>query len=301
MHTKVSGSLVETEWLEKNLQDPRLRIIDCHYYISIKENNVSLKSGRSAWDQAHIPNSLYVDLLEELSDPTTNLPFMMPALSHFCDVMSQKGIGNDTTVIIHDREQSPWASRLWLMFQEYGFANAAVLNGGWKKWLDEGRPVTVEPSSFSPATFTARPHHPSFFTDKEEVLRAIHDGHAVLICALDHESFFRGHIPHSLNIDARMFVHPETNAFFSLKDLNDIFKSIGATKADRIITYCGGGIASSCAAFALILAGYENVAVYDGSMEEWARDPDLPIEINKDDSMSDHGVCGPENTKKSIN
>lgn len=283
MHTKVPGPLVETEWLEKNLRDPHLRIIDCHYFIAKKGNNVSLKSGRSTWEQVHIPNSLYMDLFKELSDPATNLPFMMPALSHFRDAMSQKGISNNAAVIIHDREQSPWASRLWLMFQENGFANAAVLNGGWKKWLDEGRPITVEPSSFPPAVFTARARQPSFFTDKEEVLHAIHDGHAILICALDHESFCRGHIPHSLNIDARTFVHPATNAFIPIKDLNEIFKRIGATKANRIITYCGGGIASSCAAFALILAGYENVAVYDGSMEEWARDPSLPIEINKDE------------------
>jgi thiosulfate/3-mercaptopyruvate sulfurtransferase len=278
VNRKLPGVLVETDWLEENLQNPDVRIIDAHYFIEHLEDGVSLTSGRSAWEESHIPGSLFVDLLEELSDKTTELPFMMPSASQFADVMSRNGVGDGSAIVIYDRETSFLASRLWLMLKEFGFNNAAVLDGGWTKWVKEKKPVTAEQVSYPSAAFTCKPRTPSLFTAKEEVLRAIENKDVCIICGLDEEMFQKGHIPTSLNVSAHCLVDPDDNTFLPVEQLEAQFAKVGVNKNQRIITYCGGGIAGSCDAFILLILGYNNVALYDGSMEEWSRHPELPIE-----------------------
>ena len=270
--------LVDTKWLEENLDNPDVRIIDCHYDLEKGEKGVSLKSGRQAWEQSHIPNSIYIDLLKELSDTKTDLPFMMPPSSQFAEVMSERGIGDGSRVILYDREKGAWASRLYLMLRENGFTDVSVLNGGWDKWTNENRPSTGVFYPFPGTRFTPRPHKPSFFTNKQEVQGSIHNRDVFIICALENPEFCLAHIPSSLNIPLSTLINPHNNTFLPIDDLDRVFRTTGAKKKDRIITYCGGGIASSCVAFVLILLGYLNVAVYDGSMEEWKRGPNLPVE-----------------------
>lgn len=278
MPIRLSNPLVETEWLEQHIHEPDLRIIDCHYGIQKIDGQVLLNSGKSAWEETHIPNSIYVDLLKELSDPATDLPFMQPPATQFGNIMSQKGIGDDSAVILYDWEKSQWATRLWFMFRDFGFSNVAILNGGWIKWLNEKRPVTSEPKSFTATTFSVRSHQPPYFTNKKDVLDSLSDNTTKRICALDRESFQMGHIPNSVNIEAESLFDPEDNTLLSVEELNQIFMNRELFNKDRIITYCGGSIAGSCVAFVLLLLGYENVSIYDGSMEEWCSDPSLPIE-----------------------
>ena len=92
--------------------------------------------------------------------------------------------------------------------------------------------------------------------------------------------FCQGHIPNSLNIDARELIDPELKTFLPRRDLEVLFLKEGVSKTDRIIPYCGGGIASALCAFTLTMLDYEHVALYDGSLEEWRRDPQLPMEIS---------------------
>ena len=88
-----------------------------------------------------------------------------------------------------------------------------------------------------------------------------------------------GHIPTSVNVSFLGILNSETNAYLPLEDIRAQFASAGVLGKDRIITYCGGGIAACSDAFLLTLLGAENVAVYDGSMTEWAADPELPLEV----------------------
>jgi thiosulfate/3-mercaptopyruvate sulfurtransferase len=278
MNTKLPGVIVDTDWLEENLHNPDVRIIDSHYFLEYTEDGVSLTSGRSAWEKSHIPGSLFVDLLEELSDKQTELPFMMPSASQFADVMSRNGADDGSAVVIYDRTTSMWASRLWLMLKECGFNNAAVLDGGWTKWVKDKKPVTAEKVSHPSAAFTCKPRTPSLFTTKEEVLEAIDNKDVSIICALEKEIFEKGHIPTSLTVPSHSLVDPDDNTFLPVEQLETIFAKAGVNKHQRIITYCGGGIAGSCDAFILLMLGCNNVALYDGSMEEWSRHPELPIE-----------------------
>jgi len=89
----------------------------------------------------------------------------------------------------------------------------------------------------------------------------------------------RGRIPGSVNIPSGTLHHSETGAYLPASQLRELFEAANVDGAEQIITYCGGGVNATNVAFALCLLGYENVAVYDGSMNEWGNDESLPIEL----------------------
>jgi thiosulfate/3-mercaptopyruvate sulfurtransferase len=167
-----------------------------------------------------------------------------------------------------------------------GFDDAAVLNGGWKKWTFEGRPTSTEPCAYPPARFVARPR-PALFVGKGAVLAGLGQRATCILNALSEEqhrgtdgvTYGRpGRIAGSANIAARSLVDPKTHAYLPARVLRERFAAAGALEAERVITYCGGGIAASSDAFVLTLLGHDGVAVYDASLSEWAADPSLPME-----------------------
>jgi thiosulfate/3-mercaptopyruvate sulfurtransferase len=159
-----------------------------------------------------------------------------------------------------------------------------VLDGGWIKWTAEGRPVSNEPPHHPPGHFIARPR-PALIADKQRVRAAIADGQTCLVNALSAEEHAGrvtrvarpGHIPGSVNVPARSLLDPRTNALRPAEELRAAFQQAGVLDRESVITYCGGGIAAAGDAFVLALLGVEDVALYDGSLVEWAQDPSLPM------------------------
>jgi thiosulfate/3-mercaptopyruvate sulfurtransferase len=283
-------ALVETEWLHDHLDAPDLRILDCTVFLRFDPDTGAraAETGKGEWEASHIPGSVFADLLNDFSE-TDNPSFTMqlPTAEKFADSMSRLGVGDDSAVVLYDAAGNMWAARFWWMLRAFGFENAGVLNGGWSKWSSESRPVTTGPSEVPSATFTPRPR-PELIASKQDVLAKLHAGDTCILNALgpaDHAGegppkYGRaGRIPSSVNVPAMGgIVDSETNLYRPADELRARFSDVGATERERVITYCGGGIAASSAAFALHLIGVDNVAVYDGSMTEWGNDPDLPIE-----------------------
>jgi thiosulfate/3-mercaptopyruvate sulfurtransferase len=270
--------LIETDQLEAIMMDPELRIIDITMHLDhVKDYEVTIISGRSDWDAAHIPGSVYIDLKDELSETDNEMHFMMPSVSQFKRVMERHGVDSDAPVVVYDQDNSFFAARLWWMFQAMGFQKAAVLNGGWKKWTMEKRAITSESLLSRDANFVPQPNL-SLFVDKDEVIQCINDPNVCIICALDEDQYKAEHIPNSKNIGSITLRHDHDNTLLPKKELKAIFDSLNCSYDKRILTYCGGGIAAACCAFALKVTGYNNVAIYDGSMVEWSSDPNLPIE-----------------------
>ena len=283
--------LVQTGELESRLGDPALRVIDCtlylpNYFAESAGRRIEMVPGRDNWEAGHIPGSGFVDIRGELSD-RNNKRFMypMPPAAQFEDVMSRLGVGEGTQVVLYDDMLNMWATRVWWMLRHFGFDDCAVLSGGWKKWKLEGRPVSQAPCTYPPSRFKARPR-PGRIADRQEVLESIGRQDRCLVNSLDPEEYAgrgpdrygrRGHITSSVNVPFLNVVDPDTHAYLPAEALRRQFDAAGATQGARVITYCGGGIAATSVAFALGLVGVDDVALYDGSMMEWAADPSLPM------------------------
>jgi thiosulfate/3-mercaptopyruvate sulfurtransferase len=282
--------LVSTEWLALNLSDPALRLLDCTVFLrppdpATGRRAFTIESGRANYDTGHIPGAAFADLAHDLSDRDSPLRFTMPAATQFAAAMGRYGVGPGTRVVCYDANMSMWAARVWWMLKSFGFTNAAVLDGGWKKWTLEGRPVSTAPSEYAAATFAAA-YDPARIASKQDVLAAIGDGATCIVNALTPEQhrgeaggYGRlGRIAGSVNVSARDLIDRETGAYLPPDVLASRFRDVAASSAERVITYCGGGIAATSDALVLTLLGHDNVAVYDASMSEWAQDPDTPME-----------------------
>ena len=281
----VVDRLVSTEWLETELDAPDLRILDCTVKFDVSDAGVKIDSGRADWETVHIPGSQHVDLLRALSDPSTSVPMMCPPAEQFAAAMESVGVGDGCRVVLYDAQMNAWAARVWWMLRAFGFDGATLLDGGWRAWSSEGRPVATGPESpSSPARFTPRPCAGLFVT-KEDVLGALEDEAVAVVNALDQAAYRgdrvdygrAGHIPGSLNVPFMDLVDRHTHRYLPPERLREAFGDVLAAGPERIVTYCGAGVAASSAAFALGLLSVDAVAVYDGSMFEWAADPSLPL------------------------
>lgn len=284
------GHLVDGAWLEANLEHPSLRVVDAT--VILDPASWEANSGRTAFDAAHVPGAVFVDLIEELSDPAGDegLPpgmhaYRLPSPEAFADAIGRQSIGSDTTVVVYDTSAGMWAARLWWMLRVFGHERVAVLDGGWASWVAEGRPVSDTAALPAPAEFVPRLRRELLAT-KDDVERAIDDPGTVLVNALWPELFRgeaetplprKGRIPGSVNVPFTATVDDEGRVLPAPR-VRELFAAAGAGPDQRVITYCGGGIAASSDALALAVAGID-AAVYDGSLVEWVADPDAPLEV----------------------
>ena len=194
-------------------------------------------------------------------------------------------MGDDTEVVLYSASDAWWATRVWWLLRAIGMDRAAVLDGGQRAWVDEGRPLSREPVRYPSATrLPVRPR--AVFTDRHGVQAALDQGSAVVVNCLRAEQhdgtaalhYGRpGHITGSINLPAAA-LFDERGRYLPPATLREVFAARGIDRQQPVIAYCGGGIAATGDAFALTaLLGHEAVQVYDNSLQEWAADPSLPM------------------------
>lgn len=243
------------------------------------------ESGSAAWEQTHIPGSAHADLLGDFSAPDANLHFTHPSPELLAAALAALGVAPGAEIVVYDRGTMTWAARLWWMLRNVGI-HARVLDGGLDRWTTLGLPVDSGRSERGPGTGirTDLVDH-GLWSDRDNVL-AVSTGAApgTLVCALDPEQFAgtattryarRGHIPGSRSLPAKSLLDDGV-----LRPVPQLAELAGAalTDADRpLVLYCGGGVSACLVALALVRAGHDRIAVYDGSLEEWAADPALPM------------------------
>ena len=283
-------ALVETGELETILGAPELRVVDCTTWLRPPEPGddapYRVVPGRAEYDEAHIPGAVFLDLQGSASDPDTRLKFMAPSAERFAETMGGLGIGDDSRVVLYSASSIMWATRVWWMLRAFGFEGAAVLDGGWEKWKAEGRPVSAEPAQYPPARFTAT-LAPGRFVDRDHVASRLEDDGTVMVNALapafhlgeGPSRYGRpGRIPGSVNVPAASLLDPSDGAFVALDEARRLHEEAGIDRDRHVVAYCGGGISATVGLFLLHQLGYRDLTLYDGSMGEWAYDPDLPIE-----------------------
>ena len=281
--------LVSTEWLADHLSDPDVRVFETTVFLHRGEGTVRAESGRAQYDTGHIPGAGFLELQAEFSDNDQPYRFMMPSPAAFAEAAGRHGISESSKLVLYDRLGSQWAARFWWMFRSMGCKGAVVLDGGWQRWTAQGRPASTDAATYAPATFNPT-HDPARFADLAEVRAFIESGDgsgSCLINALGRDqhsgedggrSYGRaGHIPGATNVPSGELTDPDSGLFRPADELATLFADAGADPNQRVVTYCGGGIAASNDAFILAMLGYRNVAVYDASMSEYAADPSLPL------------------------
>lgn len=293
-------TFITTEWLEQRLDDQELRLLDATTFLKHPEGDgyYDVWSGKEAYEKGHIPGAVYADLYNDLSDPQAEYAFTHPPREQFIEKITELGVGEGTYVVIYDQGAivnnpgviaSDWASRLAWQLKYEGFDDVAILDGGFPKWRGEGRPVTTEPGSYPKGKFIGE-RRPELFVNKEDVLKAIADEDTVIIDSLSDDHYAGevntygrpGHIPGSVNVFFGSLSDPETQELYDDEKLREVFKETGALDPDKkVITYCGSAIAATWVSKVLNMLGQDNVSVYDGSLTEWAQDPDLPLDTKK--------------------
>ena len=286
-------ALITTSQLAAALRQPDLRIYDCTTYLEPtppgSEDPYIAVPGQRTFEEAHVPGADFLDLQGEFSDPATRLRFMMPSVAHLEAAFARHGIGEGARVVLYSIGSMMWSTRFWWMLKSLGFDGAAVLDGGFDKWKAEGR--TTESGTakgYPPAVFKAMPRA-GMFVGKDDVKNAIGQSDTVTVNALGPQ-FHKGlepsrygrpgRVPGSVNVSAATLVDAQAKSFTTLADAEAKFKTQGIAKDKRVVCYCGGGISATVDLFMLHQLGYDNLALYDGSMGEWAKDTSLPIETD---------------------
>ncbi len=270
--------LVSTDWVAEHLRDTSS--------IRLVESNEDLL----LYETGHIANAVKIDWVNDLQDGIVRDYVDKDRFARLC---SERGIGNHTTVVFYGDKNNWWACYAFWVFRLFGHENLRIMDGGRRKWTDEGRPLTKDRPLFPRADYTARPPDPGIRAFRDEVLRfsqmggqlvdvrspGEYRGELTHMPEYPQEGAMRGgHIPGARNVPWAQAV-AEDGTFKSREALEALYGTREGLLPDReTIAYCRIGERSSHTWFVLhYLLGYPNVKNYDGSWTEWGNLVGVPI------------------------
>ena len=222
--------LADTEWLAEHLDDGNIRIVDTDVV--------------AAYQRGHIPGAVLVpDNYEK--DPDTNAVHILPP-QKFAEMMESLGIGDDTTVVAYDNSRSLYAGRLWWALSYYGHQNVRVLNGGWRKWVSEGRRISLDqPPARAGVRFTPRPDA-SLIATTEQLKESYGKSDVAVWDVRTTEEYTgentrrnrrTGHIPGAIHLEWLEMMDEKTHTFKSPDDMRRILESRGITPDKEVVAH----------------------------------------------------------------
>jgi thiosulfate/3-mercaptopyruvate sulfurtransferase len=274
--------LISTKDLAQHLDDPDWAIIDCRFWLDDTEK------GRRDYLESHIPGALYAHVDEDLSSPiipgvTGRHP--LPNVDEFSAKLGSWGIGPDVQVVAYDDRGGAIAARLWWLLHWLGHQQVAVLNGGWTRWVMEGRPVSADIASNPERIFVPR-LRPELVVSTAQVEALREDPAFRLLDSRAPERYrgeeepidpVAGHIPGAISAPFAENLDDSEN-FLPRETLRERFRALmGDVPAERTVFYCGSGVTGSHNVLALAHAGLGEARLYAGSWSEWITDSERPV------------------------
>jgi thiosulfate/3-mercaptopyruvate sulfurtransferase len=278
-------TLISTAALALHLDDPAYVLVDCRFKLD------DPAWGESQYRTRHIPHAVYAHLDRDLSGEKTgaNGRHPLPELATFAATLGRLGIADGVQVVAYDQDNGMFASRLWWMLRWAGHRSAAVLDGGFARWIAEDRPTVGGSESRAPVVFSPQPRG-DLLLDVAAVERIAATRSATLVDARAPERYrgevepldrVAGHIPGAVNHFFQQNVD-ERGGFRSPDDLRTRFRaSIGDVRPSDLVCYCGSGVTACHNLLALEHAGLTGARLYAGSWSEWSADATRPIETSK--------------------
>ena len=253
---------IEADELLTKLDHSHVRIYDATILFFRSESDPA-----TAYDkylQGHIPGAAFFDH-QAFSDTHSKYEYMLLPEAELLKQIGRIGISQDTQVILYAVGILPAATRAWWILHYAGHDHVRILNGGLTAWRRAGGPVGQGEHRYEPTTFKADLRS-GVFASKEEVLAALEDSDSCVVNTLNIAMYEQARIAGS-SLQSALELMQDMESFRP----DDVLAARLEKEAQhrRIITYCGGGIAATVNAVAHLMAGNKNVAVYDGSMNEW--------------------------------
>ncbi len=269
--------LVSTQWVTDHLNDAKVKLIE-------------VDVDTTQYDEGHVQGAVGFNWTSQLQDQVRR---DIASKEQIEKLLGEAGASNDDTIVLYGDNNNWFAAYAFWLLNMYGHQNLRLMDGGRKKWVDEGRPTTKEAPKPSPASYKAKGPDLSLRSNNDEVLKAISDGKHALVDVrspaeyngeimappgLPETAQRMGHIPTAQNIPWGQAAN-EDGTFKSDEELKQLYGSKGITSDKDVIAYCRIGERSSHTWFALkYLLGYSNVKNYDGSWTEWGSMVGMPIE-----------------------
>ncbi len=267
-------SLVNTDWLFDNLNN--VKILDSSWHLPNQNRNANKE-----YSDEHIINSIFFDI-DKNSDQKSHLPHMLPKMEEWEKILSNLGISNKDKVVVYDNSDLISSCRCWYSFLYFGHnpSLVSVLNGGLKKWKQEGKPVVNTITKIYKTNYSAI-ENKDMVKSKTDIDKNISLKKFKLIDARSRERF-QGKVPEPrLNVRSGSIegssclpfdelINKKNNTFKDSKDLNLIFKKIINTQDNNVVFSCGSGVTASVLALAYSLINNKyKPAIYDGSWSEY--------------------------------
>lgn len=273
-------TLVSTADVAAHLGDPRWVVVDCRY--DLNETAV----GERLYEEAHVPGAQYAHLGRDLSGPVTggNGRHPLPTPDAMSATFGSLGITRDSQVVAYDHDTSMYAVRLWWMLRYLGHERVAVMDGGFSKWLREGRTTRGGRESREATRFEGAPRNDSLVL-VVEMARLVSTRAARLIDARSPERYRgevepidarAGHIPGAVNHHYQRNVNAD-GTFLPREELRrQLAATLGSRPASAAVVYCGSGVTACHLLLALEHAGLGEARLYAGSWSEWSSDAARP-------------------------
>jgi len=272
-------ALVETDWLADNLD--KVKVLDGSWYLPAQNRDPVAE-----YNEGHIPGAQFFHI-DEIADPNSDLPHMLPSARDFGAAVGALGITNSDRVVVYDGMGLQSAARVWWEFRAFRHYDVAILNGGLPKWKAEGRPLESTTTQPERATFGAKLDSgavrsieqvmANVDTQAEQVLDVRPAGRFTASEPEPRPGMRGGHMPGAKNLVYTAILNEDR----TLKDAEAIKAAIAEAGVDLgspVVTSCGSGITACAMALGLHLVGHDKWAVYDGSWTEWGGRQDTPIE-----------------------